>query len=155
MAGGVVTVIEIFSSDDESSPIKSWFSKFEKNKIKDEDCFILDFDPFQKIDPSLKMLALHDDDEDLTVISERGQVACRDYPHSRHLCVKFPFSQTPHDSYCPQCYCYVCDTAAPCIDWKKFPIEHCHATDKDPKWKQLRRNKTGRSELQTTLHTNR
>lgn len=27
-------------------------------------------------------------------------MACRDYPHSRHLCLKFPFHTTPHESYC-------------------------------------------------------
>lgn len=28
------------------------------------------------------------------------QVACRDYPHPRHLCAKFPFSSTQHESRC-------------------------------------------------------
>lgn len=28
------------------------------------------------------------------------QVACRDYPHSRHLCLKFPFNKTSHESHC-------------------------------------------------------
>ncbi|URD95143.1 hypothetical protein MUK42_30046 [Musa troglodytarum] len=27
------------------------------------------------------------------------QVACRDYPHSRHLCAKYPFSKTPTSSH--------------------------------------------------------
>lgn len=30
------------------------------------------------------------------------QIACRDYPHPRHLCVKHPFSSTPHDRHCDQ-----------------------------------------------------
>lgn len=33
-----------------------------------------------------------------------------------------------------QCHCYVCDCPAPCALWDK----HCHATDKDRKWKRLR-----------------
>lgn len=28
------------------------------------------------------------------------QIALRDYPHSRHLCLKFPFKTTPSESYC-------------------------------------------------------
>lgn len=30
------------------------------------------------------------------------QVACRDYPHARHLCAKYPFSSTPHERHCDQ-----------------------------------------------------
>jgi hypothetical protein len=30
------------------------------------------------------------------------QIACRDYPHPRHLCAKHPFSSTPHDRHCDQ-----------------------------------------------------
>ena len=29
-------------------------------------------------------------------------MACRDYPHSRHLCAKNRFESTPHESYCEQ-----------------------------------------------------
>ncbi|KAL4369600.1 hypothetical protein GQ457_05G018780 [Hibiscus cannabinus] len=46
------------------------------------------------------------------------KVACRDYPHSRHLCLQFSFNTTLHDGYCDLCYCYVCDSAAPCEAWK-------------------------------------
>jgi hypothetical protein len=31
-----------------------------------------------------------------------SQVACRDYPHARYLCVKFPFKSTSHEKYCEQ-----------------------------------------------------
>lgn len=36
-----------------------------------------------------------------------------------------------------QCHCYVCDCHAPCPFWD----QHCHATDKDSKWKRLRQTK--------------
>ncbi|XP_042474995.1 uncharacterized protein LOC122057066 isoform X2 [Macadamia integrifolia] len=67
------------------------------------------------------------------------QVACRDYPHSRHLCAKYPFNKTPHEDYCEQCFCYVCDTIAPCKSWKKPGGGHCDATEHEELWKYLRR----------------
>ncbi|KAE9604071.1 hypothetical protein Lal_00002193 [Lupinus albus] len=91
------------------------------------DCFILDFDPSE----SLKVLNLslegNDDDADLSVVAEKGPVPCRDYPHSRHLCLKFPFSTTPHESCCEMCFCYVCDLAAPCKYWTQPLARHCNA----------------------------
>lgn len=30
------------------------------------------------------------------------QVACRDFPHPRHLCLKFPFESSQHTSHCNQ-----------------------------------------------------
>jgi hypothetical protein len=30
------------------------------------------------------------------------QVACRDFPHARHLCVHFPFKTSLHVKYCTQ-----------------------------------------------------
>jgi hypothetical protein len=30
------------------------------------------------------------------------QVACRDFPHARHACAKYPFASTPHHSHCEQ-----------------------------------------------------
>ncbi|TKY74006.1 31 kDa ribonucleoprotein [Spatholobus suberectus] len=91
-----------------------------------EDCFILGFDPSSTSVPlSCDSSAPHHHaEDDLSVIAEKGQVACRDYPHSRHLCLKFPFKTTPHESYCEMCYCYVCDSAAPCKDWTGW---HCNA----------------------------
>ncbi|KAE8662722.1 caffeic acid 3-O-methyltransferase-like [Hibiscus syriacus] len=60
--------------------------------------------PFNPIDIA-KLSAANDGDE-LSMVAERGQVACRDYPHSRHLCLQFPFDSTPHDKHCDLCYCY-------------------------------------------------
>ncbi|XP_043718766.1 uncharacterized protein LOC122666765 [Telopea speciosissima] len=128
--------IESSSSSDDEESIRSIFCL--KNNVsmeefdKVEDCYILEFDPFEKL--TLK----NDDAEELSVTVHRSQVACLDYPHSRHLCAKFPFYKTPHEDYCEQCYCYVCDSAAPCKSWKS-PGGHCDATEHDELWKNLRR----------------
>ncbi|CAM8947546.1 unnamed protein product [Rhodiola kirilowii] len=106
-----------------------------------EECFILDFDPFEVMmaSGSEKVTEAREiDDEGVVVISEKGQVACRDYPHSRHNCVKFAFDETLHESYCELCYCYVCDTAAPCKLWKLPVPGHCNASDHTSDW-NLRR----------------
>lgn len=34
-----------------------------------------------------------------------------------------------------QCYCCVCDSAAPCTHWTRFGSPHCDATDKDEDWR--------------------
>ncbi|CAJ1968258.1 unnamed protein product [Sphenostylis stenocarpa] len=69
-------------------------------------------------------------------------IACRDYPHPRHLCAKFPFSSTPHEKHCSQCHCYVCDSPAPCLKWGTggLSLDHCHASDKTELWKTQRKN---------------
>uniref|UniRef100_A0ACD5TM82 Uncharacterized protein n=1 Tax=Avena sativa TaxID=4498 RepID=A0ACD5TM82_AVESA len=77
------------------------------------------------------------------------QVACRDFPHARYACAKFPFASTAHESYCEQCYCYVCDIAAPCKTWKGHTnYGHCHASDKDKFWMTMRG--VARAKLQKT-----
>ncbi|KAJ6804343.1 uncharacterized protein M6B38_182765 [Iris pallida] len=113
----------------------------------DEDCCILDYDPFDttadEIKKKLSFSKDHGNDEeeeDISILAEKGPVACRDYPHSRHLCAKYPFKKTPHESYCPQCYCYVCDVVAPCSYWKRSVAAHCHATDEEMIWKISRRD---------------
>ncbi|PNT70688.1 hypothetical protein BRADI_2g16231v3 [Brachypodium distachyon] len=67
-------------------------------------------------------------------------IACRDFPHSRHLCSQFSFNTTPHVKHCSMCYCFVCDAPAPCRYWGNGLTidDHCHATDKETKWKTLR-----------------
>ncbi|KAJ6359510.1 hypothetical protein OIU76_001107 [Salix suchowensis] len=148
-------VIEVASSPSpDGTPIRPIFClnktnmenlrKFEET----EDCFILDFDP-SEIDNSLlrfstlSVCSSSDDDGggDLSVVAEKGQVACRDYPHSRHLCITYPFDKTPHESYCELCFCYVCDCAAPCKDWKGSKSAHCNASEKIGDWKEQRRLK--------------
>ncbi|GJV43039.1 hypothetical protein Tco_1427575 [Tanacetum coccineum] len=106
----------------------------------DDDCVILESDPDNKTGVTRNDDPV--DEDDLVVVSEKGQVACRDYPHSRHLCIKFPFASTPNQSHCDQCYCYVCDSLAPCIYWGNGGsyLDHCQATDKDDFWKLERQN---------------
>ncbi|PHT72886.1 hypothetical protein T459_23671 [Capsicum annuum] len=103
------------------------------NDDVDDDCVVLEEDP----DKPVEVVNDRGDDDDLLVVSEKGQIACRDYPHSRHLCAKFPFGSTPHEKHCDQCHCYVCDTLAPCVYWR---TAHCHATDKDKFWKAERQS---------------
>lgn len=102
-----------------------------------DECCILDFDPEKIVAVSE---TIENESEDLTVTAERGHVACRDYPHSRHCCVSFPFNSTPHEKHCALCHCYVCDKPAPCLTWGqgKSMTDHCHASDKEEKWKKLR-----------------
>ncbi|XP_037423122.1 uncharacterized protein LOC119287648 isoform X2 [Triticum dicoccoides] len=104
----------------------------------DDDCVILDSDPFSAV-------AVNDEkdggsDEELQIVAEKGKVACRDFPHSRHLCSNMPFGATSHEKHCAMCYCFVCDAPAPCSHWGKGLSvgDHCHATDKETKWKMLR-----------------
>ncbi|EEF36796.1 conserved hypothetical protein [Ricinus communis] len=112
----------------EGTPLRPIFCLKRKMDMKpfDDvyDCFILDFDNSECIsDLSLCF------DDDLSVIAERGKVACRDYPHARHLCLNYPFDTTPHENFCQLCYCYVCDSAAPCKYWKDSKSAHCHASE--------------------------
>ncbi|CAL0299648.1 unnamed protein product [Lupinus luteus] len=105
----------------------------------DDDCVILDCDPEKGV------TSVNEDStgsDELLVVGEKGQIACRDYPHARHLCVKFPFSSTPHEKNCDQCHCYVCDSLAPCPKWGTglLSTDHCHANDKTESWKVQRRN---------------
>ncbi|CAL1383389.1 unnamed protein product [Linum trigynum] len=110
----------------------------------DDDCVILDGDPDKPDQPAAgKVKDTADSDEDeLLVVGETGQVACRDYPHSRHLCLKFSFSSTLHSEHCELCHCYVCDSVAPCAYWGNglSSSDHCHATDNQQMWKTMREN---------------
>ncbi|CAL9045517.1 unnamed protein product [Musa banksii] len=107
----------------------------------DDDCLVLDSGPDKPV------AVVHDKDsggeeeDDLLVVAEKGQLACRDYPHSRHLCANFPFSTSPHKKYCDLCHCYVCDSPAPCNYWGNGDLgtDHCHSTDKG-RWKSMRQS---------------
>ncbi|GAV73267.1 hypothetical protein CFOL_v3_16753 [Cephalotus follicularis] len=137
-------VLEV-KSESEESPIRPIFCLKKNTDMKrfeqTEDCFILDFDPFESVDIANLSISksksnVVDDDDDLSIITEKGEVACRDYPHSRHLCLKFPFDTTPHHNHCELCYCYVCDSVAPCKYWTIS--SHCNASELLGVWK-LRR----------------
>ncbi|KAI5064206.1 hypothetical protein GOP47_0020876 [Adiantum capillus-veneris] len=113
-------------------------SKVAQGKLPEQDdCVVLSSDPENTVQlPDFQA----NDADDLVVVGERGSVACRDFPHARHLCVKFPYANTPHEKHCEQCHCYVCDIIAPCLHWGhgRQSSDHCHAIDKDDKWRKLR-----------------
>ncbi|MED6147251.1 hypothetical protein PIB30_042350 [Stylosanthes scabra] len=110
----------------------------------DDDCVILDGDPERDVTTSVveEEPTTAASEDELLLVGEKGQVACRDFPHPRHLCAKFPFSSTPHEQHCEQCYCYVCDSLSPCRMWGNglSTADHCHATAKSGMWKTLRKD---------------
>ncbi|KAL8551123.1 hypothetical protein ACS0TY_000267 [Phlomoides rotata] len=139
--------IEVIEIDDSSpspkskvTPIRSTFCLRNRDDIQkyeeEEDCFILEFDPYNDID--IKSTSGKGDDVDLHVVAEKGQVACRDYPHPRNTCVKYPFEKTSHDRHCELCFCYVCDSSAPCKMWTGGG-GHCHAFNNEA-WNVQRRS---------------
>ncbi|XP_017969657.1 PREDICTED: uncharacterized protein LOC18613038 [Theobroma cacao] len=105
----------------------------------DDDCVVLEGDPDKALsdinDPQ-------EDSDELLIVGQKGQIACRDFPHPRHDCAKFPFSSTSHEQHCELCHCFVCDMRAPCSYWYSgiSKSDHCHATDKEEMWKTLRKN---------------
>ncbi|KAH0469826.1 hypothetical protein IEQ34_001384 [Dendrobium chrysotoxum] len=106
----------------------------------DEDCLILDGDPDKVVSVVDGKSESVDGCAELLIVGEKGHLACRDYPHPRHLCVSFPFNSTPHEKHCKLCHCYVCDSLAPCIYWGYglSTTDHCHASEKEQDWKSLR-----------------
>ncbi|XVF32304.1 hypothetical protein REPUB_Repub17cG0070600 [Reevesia pubescens] len=105
----------------------------------DDDCVVLEGDPDKALsdvnDPQ-------ENSDELLIVGHKGQIACRDFPHTRHDCAKFPFSSTLHEQHCELCHCFVCDTQAPCRYWGSgvSNTDHCHATNKEEMWKTLRKN---------------
>ncbi|KAL3850016.1 hypothetical protein ACJIZ3_011898 [Penstemon smallii] len=108
----------------------------------DDDCVVLDGNPDKVAFVGNGRTDDVDDSDDLVIVGEKGEVACRDFPHSRHLCAKFLFASTPHNVHCSQCHCYVCDSLAPCTLWGTgtSSIDHCHATDKEEYWRAERKS---------------
>ncbi|XP_008785145.2 uncharacterized protein LOC120108571 [Phoenix dactylifera] len=108
----------------------------------DDDCLVLDSDPDNPVSVVDDKGSGGHGSDDLLILGEKGQLACRDFPHPRHLCANFPFSTTRHEKHCKLCHCYVCDSPAPCIYWGNgiASTDHCHSTDKDGRWKALRQS---------------
>lgn len=106
----------------------------------DDDCVILEGDPDKALSDVNN--PQEEDSDDLLIVGQKGQIACRDFPHPRHDCAKYPFSSTSHDLHCELCHCFVCDTRAPCRYWGLgiSLTDHCHATNKEDIWKTLRKN---------------
>ncbi|KAM0858404.1 hypothetical protein ACQ4PT_047839 [Festuca glaucescens] len=109
---------------------------------EDDDCVVLDSDPDGAVPVAEEKGSAGFDGglDELQIVAEKGQVACRDFPHSRHLCSRLPFSTTSHVKHCSMCYCFICDAPAPCNYWGKglSTDDHCHATDKEIRWTTLR-----------------
>ncbi|XP_020571410.1 uncharacterized protein LOC110018438 isoform X1 [Phalaenopsis equestris] len=66
----------------------------------DDDCYEID-----AIDFTRKLVISTSDDDGVAIVSEKGHVALRDFPHPRHLCGNFPFSRTRHETYCMLLLC--------------------------------------------------
>ncbi|KAK1326531.1 hypothetical protein QJS10_CPA01g02918 [Acorus calamus] len=62
----------------------------------EDDCVVLDFNPFNLVS---KKNTLHNDEE-LSIISSKGPIANREWPHWRHLCDNLPFEMTSHEKCC-------------------------------------------------------
>ncbi|KAE8766677.1 hypothetical protein D1007_62081 [Hordeum vulgare] len=145
---------------DDSAVIQELLSTLEGDKKgggaadddDDDDCVILDGDPEKPLVVVKEEKPGKDGaEEELQVVSEKGEVACRDFPHPRYLCARLPFGTVSHANHCTMCHCYVCDSRAPCPRWGKgtLPTDHCHATDKDEKWKRQRQSHKRKSAAPT------
>uniref|UniRef100_A0ACD5T778 Uncharacterized protein n=1 Tax=Avena sativa TaxID=4498 RepID=A0ACD5T778_AVESA len=123
---------------------KSAGTRVGKADDDDDDCVILDGDPRRPVAVAgakgRNVNAVYGGSDEVEIVAVKGEIACKDFPHSRHICSEFPFSTTAHVKHCSMCYCFVCDALAPCKYWCKglSNNDHCHATDKETKWKTLR-----------------
>ncbi|XVE72845.1 hypothetical protein DITRI_Ditri11bG0070900 [Diplodiscus trichospermus] len=105
----------------------------------DDDCVVLEGDPDK---PLSNVNDPQEDSEELLIVGQKGEIACRDFAHPRHDCAKFPFSSTSHELHCELCHCFVCDMQAPCRYWGSgiSTADHCHATNKVEMWNTLRKS---------------
>uniref|UniRef100_A0ACD5UBV0 Uncharacterized protein n=1 Tax=Avena sativa TaxID=4498 RepID=A0ACD5UBV0_AVESA len=108
-----------------------------------DNCVVLERDPDGPVAVAgVKRASGDAASDEVEIVAVKGQIACKDFPHSRHLCSELPFSTTSHVKHCSMCYCFVCDAPAPCKHWGRgySTDDHCHATDKETKWKTLRKS---------------
>ncbi|KAG8381606.1 hypothetical protein BUALT_Bualt06G0139000 [Buddleja alternifolia] len=98
--------LRITAEKGQGTPLRSIFCLKNRDESKKheavEDCFILEFDPYDDLNMLKASLSddFDNDEADLCITAEKGKVACRDYPHPRHTCAKYPFEKTPHDRHC-------------------------------------------------------
>ncbi|KAJ3681729.1 hypothetical protein LUZ60_014302 [Juncus effusus] len=136
------------------SDVEVW-TKDEK-VVYDDECCILTSDPLADADlsrPVCQNEGLKQDDE-VAVVAARGKIPCRDYPHPRHTCAEFPFAQTSHEKHCSNCFCYVCDIAAPCKYWRGKE-GHCDASSSDKYWNSKRQSWRFSRNVAKTLNANK
>ncbi|CAM0909729.1 unnamed protein product [Alopecurus aequalis] len=75
---------------------------------EDDDCVILDGDPHRPVAVAVATAKGRSaSDDEVEIVAVRGEIACKDFPHSRHVCSEFPFSTTSHRKHCSMCYCFV------------------------------------------------
>ncbi|XBI76058.1 hypothetical protein VPH35_069336 [Triticum aestivum] len=95
---------------------------------EDDDCWVLDGDPDGPVAvvKQERRVSLGGSLDEVFIVAEKGQVACRDFPHSRHLCSSLPFGTTSHVRHCTM--------------WGKglSTDDHCHGTDDEMSRKILR-----------------
>lgn len=118
--------------EEEQEDNKEKIAKINKAQAEDDD-----EDDCYEIDPSdfIRKLTINSstkDNDEVAIVAEKGPVALRDFPHPRHLCANFPFTTTPHETCCAKCFCYVCEIAAPCLQWTGTSAAHCDVTKKTP-----------------------
>ena len=69
------------------------------------------------------------DAADCVVTGTAGDNPFIDFVHARWYCCAFPIKNYPPATFCPKCYCAVCDIpASKCTRWS----EHCSADPLDP-----------------------
>lgn len=72
-------VVDLSSSpSDEGTPLRPVFCLKKREQLKEfedkEECFILDFDPYESVDISKLSVSNNLDASDLSVVAEKGQV---------------------------------------------------------------------------------
>lgn len=99
-------------------------------------------------------------DDELCVIGTQGANAIVDFAHARHDCIVEPFSEGNPESFCLKCFCYVCDIpASECEQWKtgqsgKAEDGHCHAHQKNARWRSERKKAISKKENGSDSPTN-
>ncbi|KAF8688072.1 hypothetical protein HU200_042439 [Digitaria exilis] len=80
-------------------------------------------------------------EDELQIVAEKGEVCT---PPNLFYFVPFRYDL----QIVVICHCYVCDSPAPCAFWGKGTVhtDHCHATDKDAKWKNLRQSSKNKNQ---------
>jgi hypothetical protein len=119
-----------------------------EKKAKRADTSTMDFDEVQIVDENQDPQIAGGQDEEMENEDEDGicivpsrnaaQNPMISMPHTRFQCQKFPFKNGNTITFCPKCFCYVCDVEAK--DCKQWATHH-RATDEGPMashWRELR-----------------
>lgn len=119
------------------------FAFVPSTKIDDDDDCCMIAPPLQK--PSEETFANNDDEVQITEV--KGDVALRDFPHQREFCLVYRFVPDTFNSYCKNCYCFVCDDfVSKCSEWDT----HASATHIKAHWR-AERNKRKQQQQQVQV----